>query len=61
MNDVDILTKARDLVTKQAEDEGLWVESAYIAENYLQEQLRLLHAVIEDKTPIECVAEVLSE
>ena len=36
-----------NLVSKQAEDEGLWFVAATAAEAYLQQNLRHLHAVIE--------------
>jgi hypothetical protein len=42
------LSRLRALVDKQAEDEGLWFAAQTAPEAYLQAQLRLLHAVIED-------------
>ena len=36
-----------DLVDKQAEDEGIWFRAETAPEAYLQQELRLLHAVIE--------------
>lgn len=37
-------------VDRQAEDEGLWFEAQTAAEGYLQQELRRLHALIEDAT-----------
>ena len=37
------------LVDEQAEDEGLWCEAANIVEAYLQQELRRLHAAIENR------------
>jgi hypothetical protein len=42
-----ILQDARDLVKKQAEDQGLWFHAQTTPEAYLQKALRDLHAVIE--------------
>ena len=36
------------LVNEQAEDEGLWFEAVTAAEAYLQQELRRLHALIEN-------------
>ncbi len=38
----------RDVVNKQAEDEGLWFEAQTAPEAYLQQELRRLHTVIEE-------------
>ena len=38
----------RRLVDEQAEDEGLWFLAATAPEAYLQQELRRLHAMIED-------------
>ncbi len=48
MNNREILRKAKELVDKQADDEGLWFNAPTITEAYLQKELRRLHAVIED-------------
>lgn len=37
----------KELVNKQAEDEGLWFHAQTCAEAYVQQELRKLHAVIE--------------
>lgn len=37
------------LVAQQAEDEGLWFEAQTAPEAYLQQELRKLHAAVEDK------------
>ena len=42
-----ILQKIRTLVEIQAKDEGLWFDARYATEDYLQLELRKLHAVIE--------------
>jgi hypothetical protein len=39
----------RAVVDEQAEDEGLWIVSNNIVENYLQAALRRLHAAVEGK------------
>ena len=36
-----------DMVSKQAEDEGLWFIAETASEAYLQQELRKLHAAIE--------------
>lgn len=40
------LLQAQDLVTEQAENEGLWFVIATAPEAYLQQELRRLHEVI---------------
>ena len=40
-----------DMVNSQAEDEGLWFEAQTAPEAYLQQELRKLHALIEDTPP----------
>lgn len=40
----------RRLVNQQAEDEGLWFDAETAAEGYLQQELRRLHAAIEEAT-----------
>lgn len=37
------------LVSKQAEDWGLWGQAQYASEAYMQSQLRELHKVIEEQ------------
>ena len=43
----DRIVNAQDLVTQQAEDEGLWFRATSASEAYLQQELRRLHAMIE--------------
>ena len=38
---------AHDLVTKQAEDDGLWFVAKHATESYLQDALRKLHTAVE--------------
>jgi len=40
---------ARELVDEQAEDEGLWFVAQTAPEAYLQQELRRLHAAIENE------------
>jgi hypothetical protein len=40
----------RELVHRQAEDDGLWFDARYVTEAYLQQELRKLHAAIEAVT-----------
>lgn len=40
--------KVRAIVHEQAEDEGLWFVAETASEAYLQQELRKLHAAIED-------------
>lgn len=42
---IDIIKAA---VKSQAEDDGIWFIPRHITEDYLQQQLRDLHRVIED-------------
>ena len=51
----------RALVAEQANDDGLWFIAETAAEAYLQQELRRLHAVIEEKSPRDCAIETLSE
>lgn len=44
------IKKLQQIVNEQAEDEGLWFIPQYITEDYLQQALRKLHEIIEDKT-----------
>jgi len=37
-----------ELINKQAEDEGLWFQAETASEAYLQQELRKLHAAIEE-------------
>jgi hypothetical protein len=41
------LSTLRNIVSVQAEDEGLWFQAATAPEAYLQQELRKLHAAIE--------------
>ena len=43
------MTRMRQMVNEQAEDEGLWFEAETAAEAYLQQELRKLHAAVEDE------------
>lgn len=45
----DSIKRIKNLVDKQAEDEGLWYNARYITEDYLQRELRKLHKIIEDE------------
>ncbi len=40
---------AQRVVDEQAEDEGLWFNAMHASEGYLQQELRKLHAAIENK------------
>lgn len=59
------IEKILAVVNEQAEDLGLWSipteRPQYIAEAYLQQELRRLHEVIEGKTKEECAREALKE
>jgi hypothetical protein len=44
---LDRYYRARELVNQQAEDNGLWFISDSIEINYLQQELRRIHAVLE--------------
>lgn len=46
------ISKIRKLVASQAEDEGLWFEAETASEAYLQQELRRLHAAIENKPKV---------
>lgn len=50
LTDSEILAAVRALVAMQAEDDGLWFVAETAAEAYLQQELRKLHAVIEQTT-----------
>ena len=45
------LRDLRQLVDRQAEDEGLWFVATTAPEAYLQQELRKLHAAIEGSAP----------
>ena len=49
-NDEEYLRKfpIQELIDKQAKDEGLWFQAKTAPEAYLQQELRKLHALIED-------------
>ena len=53
------LKAAQDCVDRQAECHGLWFTAATAPEALLQHALRELHEVIEGKTKVECVNDVL--
>lgn len=42
------LAKLRQLTAQQAEDDGLWFNAATAPEAYLQQELRKLHAAVEE-------------
>jgi hypothetical protein len=42
------LEDLKTLVAEQAEDDGLWFDAETITEAYLQQELRKLHAAIEE-------------
>lgn len=42
------LAKLRQMVAQQAEDDGLWFSAATAPEAYLQQELRKLHAAVEE-------------
>lgn len=48
VQDAQRYRQAKQLVDEQAEDSGLWFIADGAAEAYLQQELRRLHAVIED-------------
>jgi hypothetical protein len=45
-----VLARLRQIVDEQAEDEGLWFIAQTAPEGYLQQELRRLHAAIEEGT-----------
>jgi hypothetical protein len=47
------------IVNEQAEDLGLWFMAKTAPEAYLQQALRRLHIAIEEKTPEQCVEELI--
>jgi len=58
MNDADAwnpvrlreqLARVLAVVDEQSEDEGLWFRAQYASEQYLQHELRRLHAAIESE------------
>jgi len=42
------LQRLKRFVKRQSEDDGLWFIATYISEDYLQHELRKLHAAIEN-------------
>jgi hypothetical protein len=44
------LKELQDIVDEQAGDEGLWFMAQYASEAYLQQELRRIHAAIEELT-----------
>jgi len=48
-----------EIVNEQAKDEGLWFNAQTAPEAYLQAALRRLHAAIENKTPEQCIQELM--
>lgn len=57
----DTLRRAQELIAQQAEDEGLWFEAQTMPEAYLQQELRKLHTVVENKSPEVCAIEALEK
>ncbi len=55
------MDKIRELVNKQAEDEGLWFIAETASEAYLQQHLRRLHSLIESIIPDETNNETKGE
>jgi|GEM_PF-2042633 len=55
------LIKIKALVNEQAEDEGLWFRAETAPEAYLQNHLRVLHGVIEGKSPFNCACEAITK
>lgn len=51
--------EAKAVVNEQAEDDGLWFIPVGASEAYLQQALRRLHEVIENKTSEECARSLL--
>jgi hypothetical protein len=47
INDEKLKT-LQEIVSRQAEDYGLWFCAKYTSEQYLQRALRKLHSMIED-------------
>ena len=45
-----LVAGAQRIVNEQAEDDGLWFVAVTAPEAYLQEELRRLHAAIEEST-----------
>ena len=44
----DEIVDLKKLVDEQAKDEGLWANAENVVEAYLQQELRKLHAAVED-------------
>ena len=57
---ITISVELKQLVDEQANDEGLWCETKYASEAYLQLALRQLHAAIEGISPEKCALAVLA-
>ena len=57
------MSRLEELVDKQAEDEGLWFIANTATEAYLQQELRKLHAAVEEhfkrKNPKKLTKKVL--
>jgi len=47
MTDSEKIEQLKELVDKQAEVDGLWLEARYIETALIQQALRHIHAVIE--------------
>ena len=58
--DTTISPSLKQLVDEQANDEGLWCQTKYASEAYLQTALRQLHAAIEGISPEDCALAVLA-
>lgn len=57
----EAMREALAIVHGQAEDEGLWFEAVTSSEDYLQRELRRLHAAVEKATPPQTSPEPLPE
>ena len=57
---ITISVELKQLVDEQANDEGLWCQTKYASEAYLQTALRQLHAAIEGISPEDCALAVLA-
>jgi hypothetical protein len=44
------MSNVLELVHKQAEDDALWFQAMTASEAYLQQELRKLHAAVEDES-----------
>lgn len=47
------MSKLKELVNRQAEDDALWFQAQTATEAYLQQALRELHAAVEEEKSLE--------